>query len=72
MRIIIDKKPFDVYLDDDGSLDTCISITNVETNETREFRFDSECAAEYRSEDGEMSARGLYELACECIDDFYL
>jgi hypothetical protein len=63
MRIRHAGKIWDVYLEDDGTLDTVISIDGTR------IRFDMESAAEYRDEDtGEMTAKGLRALAVSAID----
>ena len=49
------------YLGDDGTLDTIIVVNG------REFRFDTEYASHYRMKSGEMTTKGLKELALECI-----
>ena len=55
------KHKYEVYLIDDGSLDTVIEING------RDFRFDSEYASIYRDKDGVMTEEGLRELAEETI-----
>ena len=55
------KERYKVYLIDDGTLDTVIEING------KEFRFDSEYADVYRNEKGEMTEKGLKELAEEII-----
>jgi len=55
------KYKYEVYLIDDGSLDTVIEING------RDFRFDSEYASIYRDKDGVMTEEGLRELAEETI-----
>tara|TARA_R110002020_G_C15836421_1_gene734731 strand:+ start:208 stop:441 length:234 start_codon:yes stop_codon:yes gene_type:complete len=55
------KEKYEVYLIDDGTLDTVIEING------KEFRFDSEYANIYRNEKGEMTEESLKELAEETI-----
>jgi len=55
------KYTYEVFLIDDGSLDTVIEING------KIFRFDSEYASIYRNKDGEMTEKGLKELAEETI-----
>jgi len=55
------KYTYEVFLIDDGSLDTVIEING------KIFRFDSEYASIYRNKSGEMTEEGLRELAEETI-----
>jgi len=52
---------FDVYLVDDGSMDTVISISGME------FRFSSDFASMWRDEEGVLSEEGLRELALDAL-----
>ena len=62
MNIRFNKKMHEVYLEDDGTMDTVISVDG------KENRFDSEYAAEYRNESGDMTKAGLRSLAVECLE----
>ena len=55
------KERYEVFLIDDGSLDTIISIDG------KEFRFSSEYAEIYRDKEGYITEEGLRELAEETI-----
>ena len=63
MRIRYGGKLHDVYLSDDGTLDTVIEVDGTE------HRFDGEYAAEYRDRDGAMTIKGLRSLALEVLAD---
>ena len=54
---------FDVYLIDDGTLDTVITISG------KEFRFSPEFASMWRSEEGDLSEEGLRELALDALSN---
>jgi hypothetical protein len=84
MRIRSDGKLFDVCLENDGTLDTVISVQPVAPkkryrnapNDTEYFprvetRFDCEYASQYRDKDGAMTERGLRELGREACADYY-
>ena len=62
MNIRFNGKAHEVYLCDDGTLDTVISIDGKET------RFDGEYAAEFRNKSGDMTKSGLRTLAIECLE----
>ena len=55
------NEKYKIELIDDGTLDTVISINE------KEFRFSSEYAEIYRTEEGYMTEEGLRELAEETI-----
>ena len=57
MTIKDGKYKYEVYLIDDGSLDTVIEING------KNYRFDSEYASIYRDKNGVMTEKGLKELA---------
>ena len=63
MKIRHAGKTWDVDLEDDGTMDTVISVDGKET------RYDGEYASSGRDRDGAMTARGLRALAVEAIDD---
>jgi hypothetical protein len=82
MRIREDGKLWDVWLCDDGTLDTVIAVQPVAPKRRAsggqvaeywppvETRFDGEYAAEYRDKTGAMSERGLRELGREAVQDY--
>jgi hypothetical protein len=70
MRINRQDKFWDVFLGDDGTVDTVLVIKA--NGHTREFHFDSEYAAEFRSKDGTMYAKGLKDMAEKVIDEMEL
>ena len=53
----------EIYLCDDGTMDTVISIDG------EEHRFDGEYASQFRDTEGNMTENGLKELAEEILDD---
>ena len=57
------ENTFDVFLIDDGTLDTVIEIDGIE------HRLDIEYASHYRDESGAMTETGLTELAKQCIEE---
>jgi len=62
MKVTDDEgNEFDVYLEDDSTIDTVISING------REFRFTPEFAGFWRDEEGVLSEEGLRELALEAL-----
>lgn len=71
MRIKYDGKLWDVYLLDDGTLDTVISVQPVAGNfAAQETRYDCEFASQYRKNTGEMTIKGLRELGIGAIEDY--
>jgi hypothetical protein len=85
MRMIIRDggKLFEVQLEDDGSLDTVISVQPVaprkrfrnapndsEYYPRQEFRFSQEYAAGFRRPSGELTAVGFQYLAHEAAQDY--
>ncbi len=64
MTIDVDGTKYECYLEDDGTLDTVVSVNG------REFRYDCEFAADYRDDDGVMTDDGFYQLACDAIDAY--
>lgn len=75
MRIRHDGKLWDVFLMDDGTVDTVISVQPIARAKNaysapREVRFDSEYAAQFRRSGGSMTLRGLRELGREAIEDY--
>ncbi len=69
--IIKDDKygPFTVLLEDDGTLDTVISVSHP-LIEQQEFRYSTEYGSMFRDEDGAMTEDGFAELAKESVDAF--
>ena len=81
MRIKSSSKLFDVYLRDDGTMDTVITIQPVSPRKRprgqeaeywpeQEVRFDGEYASFHRRSNGEMTAKGLRELGREACADY--
>lgn len=83
MRIKSDGRLFDIWLCDDGTMDTVISIQPVAPkkkyanapNDTEywpaeEVRFDGEFASSFRDKDGAMTDKGLRELGREAATDY--
>lgn len=78
MRIRSDGVLFDVRLEDDGTLDTVISLRPVRPKVRRkhdseywprqEFRYSD--TAEYRAKDGGMTLRGLRALGHDAAFDY--
>ena len=62
MKINYAGKRHNVYLCDDGTMDTVIEVDG------KEHRFDCEYASEFRKKDGKMTERGLRALAIEALD----
>ena len=69
--IIKDKElgEFTVLLEDDGTMDTVISVEHRLTEKT-EYRYDTEYAAMFRDENGAMTDDGFKELAEESVDAY--
>ena len=63
MRIRFAGHMHEVFLSDDGTLDTVIEVDG------HEVRFDGEHASSYRTRDGVMTDRGLRALAIEALQD---
>jgi len=63
MKLTVDNTEFNVYLTDDGTLDTVIEVDGIE------HRFDGEYASYWRDDNGAMTEEGLETLAKECIND---
>ena len=63
MRIRWQNKEHQVFLCDDGTLDTVISVDG------KEHRFDGEYASQFRKRDGSMTAKGLRALAIEVLEE---
>ena len=71
MRLRYDGRLWDVYLGDDGTLDTVIEVHPVRGDHpAQEVRFDVEWAANFRAADGAMTRRGLRALGLEAIDAY--
>jgi hypothetical protein len=71
--IINDKEygKFDVYLSDDGTLDTVIEVYNSSQLEgKREIRFSQEYAADFRDNTGAMTNDGFNELVNEAVEAY--
>jgi len=68
MRIAVDNEEYDVWLEDDGTLDTVVSVHHVREGWTQEVRWSTEHGAQYRDEDGTMTDEGFKTLAEESAD----
>jgi len=62
MKITYDNATYDVWIIDDGTLDTVLLVDNIE------HRFDGEYASYYRDTEGSLTYQGLKELAIQAID----
>ena len=62
MKIRWRNEEHQVFLGDDGTLDTVISVDG------EDHRFDGEYASQYRKRDGSMTAKGLRALAVEVLE----
>ena len=69
MRIKFDGQLWNVWLSDDGTLDTIISVCPVRGRHrvAHEIRFDGEYASNARRKDGAMTTSGFRRLALEAI-----
>ena len=81
MRIRTDGRLWDVFLADDGTLDTVITVQPVAPRrkprgQKPEYwpeqteRFSQEFAADYRRSDGSMTKNGLRALGLEAIEAY--
>lgn len=81
MKLRQDGRLWEVFLCDDGTMDTVISVQPVraksrrvnrdpEYYKTQETRFDMEYAWSYRRSDGSMTLRGLRKLGREAIESY--
>jgi len=76
MRIKSGNHVFCVSLEDDGTMDTVISVYPKNERLYKKHgcqwvRFDGEFASCYRRKTGEMTKTGLRELGHEAIDAYY-
>lgn len=67
MRLRRNHKLYDVYLGDDGTMDTVIEVSDYHGHQ-KDVRFDGEFTSTYRLADGSMTKRGLKELGLEAIE----
>lgn len=69
--IINDKEygEFDVDLEDDGTLDTVISVWH-KSHGRQEIRYSTEYGAMFRSDDGAMYDEEFSELAQESVESY--
>lgn len=65
------NEKFDVYLVDDGSLDTVLNVCSILGNDSIELRFDCEYASQYRDKTGKLTSKGFKILASEAIDYYF-
>ena len=75
--IINDKEygEFDIFLSDDGTLDTVIEICPqndfaIDKAGDQEIRFSQEYAADFRDKDGAMTDEGFEKLAQEAVEAY--
>ena len=66
---------FDVYLEDDGTMDTVLSVSPKNHDlwarfGSREIRFDCEYASAFRKKDGSMTQKGFRDLAYEAAESY--
>lgn len=66
---------FDVYLGDDGTLDTVVEVSPHNDNlwqkyGQREIHFSTEYAVDFRDGDGAMTDEGFAELAQEAVEAY--
>lgn len=64
MLIKDNNKVYDVCLEDDGTIDTVLSVNS------KEFRFSSDYTTDNRDEFGGMTEDGFYDLAYEAIEAY--
>ena len=57
------NQDFTCYLEDDGTMDTVISINGIE------YRYDGEYCCDFRDEDGSMTEDGFFALIEETLSD---
>lgn len=62
MRLEVGDCVYEVFLVDDGTLDTVLTING------NEVRLSTDYACNFRNEDGSLSDKGLKELALEEIN----
>jgi len=58
------KKEYNVYLEDDGTLDTVVSVNG------KDIRFDTEFASQFRNRKGEITKKGWEQLKEEAINAY--
>ena len=63
MKFLHEKTEHEVFLQDDGTLDTVILVDGVQ------IRYSQEYAADFRTESGMLTYDGLKELAIEALQD---
>jgi hypothetical protein len=68
MTIRYEGAMYDVFLVDDGTLDTVIEVTRRRDQTSHVERFDQEYASGFRKRSGEMTREGLRVLGREVID----
>jgi len=65
------KERFDVYLMDNGTLDTVLKVYSFLGNDSIECSFDCEYASQFRKKSGELTIKGFKNLAKEAIDYYF-
>lgn len=66
MKIEMDGQTFNVFLVDEGTLDTVLKIEGTDFVQ----RFDHEYASSFRDESGDLTDEGFKELAEETVNDY--
>jgi len=64
---------FDVFLGDDGTLDTVIEVYSYSPswkNPDKEIRFSQEYVADYRDDTGALTDEGFNKLATEAVEAY--
>jgi hypothetical protein len=59
-----EKKVYEVFLVDNGTLDTVLTVNGFKVT------YDSEFASPYRDERGALTAGGFHELALDAIEAY--
>ena len=75
MTITMEHHRFNVYLEDDGTMDTVLSVSPVNHDlwaryGSSEIRFDCEYASSFRKKNGDMTISGFRILAEEAIEAY--
>ena len=70
MRMKYTDEWWDVWLEDNGTLDTVVSVQQISSSKTVTSTFSQEFAAQYRKSNGQMSLQGLKALGRDIIESF--
>jgi hypothetical protein len=76
MEMTRENIEFEVFLCDDGTMDTVLSVSPINHDLLSRFgkdeiRFDGEYAANFRDENGCMTDDGFTMLASEALDSYF-